>query len=152
LAQQVAKAPPKFRYLRWAARRGWSSQFGVNIKSVGVPSAAEEVAITQGSLEEASFVATYSKEGQLVAAVTCNQAKWLEHYQRLIEHAAPFPPTLPVADQSTRRAPVPAAFPDPRVPTHEATVVLTGHDPNERRVQWIPRHHAPGTARAPAHV
>jgi hypothetical protein len=79
LAQQVAKAPPKFRYLRWAARRGWSSQFGVNIKSVGVPSAAEEVAITQGSLEEASFVATYSKEGQLVAAVTCNQAKWLEH-------------------------------------------------------------------------
>jgi hypothetical protein len=32
----------------------WSSQFGVNIKSVGVPSAAEEVAITQGSLEEAS--------------------------------------------------------------------------------------------------
>jgi hypothetical protein len=109
----------------------WSSQFGVNIKSVGVPSAAEEVAITQGSLEEASFVATYGKEGQLVAAVTCNQAKWLEHYQRLIEHAAPFPPTLPGADQSTRRAPVPAAFPDPRVPTHEATVVLTGHDPNE---------------------
>jgi hypothetical protein len=43
-------------------------------------------------------------------------------------------------------------FPDPRVPTHEATVVLTGHDPNERRVQWIPQHHAPGTARAPAHV
>jgi hypothetical protein len=128
----------------------WSSQFGVNIKSVGVPSAADEVAITQGSLEEASFVAAYGKEGQLVAAVTCNQAKWLEYYQRLIESAAPFPLTRPIADQS--RAPVPAAFPDPRVPTHEATVILTGHDPNERRVQWIPRHHAPGTARGPAHV
>jgi NADPH-dependent 2,4-dienoyl-CoA reductase/sulfur reductase-like enzyme/ferredoxin len=130
----------------------WSSQFGVNIKSVGVPSAAEEVAITQGSLEEASFVATYGKEGQLVAAVTCNQAKWLEHYQRLIEHAAPFPPTLPVADQSTRRAPVPAAFPDPRVPTHEATVVLTGHDPNEQRVQWIPRRRATRPPGVPAPV
>jgi hypothetical protein len=130
----------------------WSSQFGVNIKSVGVPSAAEEVAITQGSLEEANFVATYGQEGQLVAAVTCDQSKWLEHYQRLIENAAPFPPTPPVADRYTMRAPVPAAFPDPRVPTHEATVILTGHDPNERRVQWIPRHHAPGTARAPAHV
>jgi hypothetical protein len=102
-------------------------------------------------LEEASFVAAYGKEGQLVAAVTCNQAKWLEYYQRLIENAAPFPPTLPVADQSKRRAPVPAAFPDPRIPTHEATVVLTGHDPNERRVRWVPRHHAPGTAREPAH-
>jgi NADPH-dependent 2,4-dienoyl-CoA reductase/sulfur reductase-like enzyme len=130
----------------------WSSQFGVNIKSVGVPSAAEDVAITQGSLEEARFVATYGKEGQLVAAVTCNQAKWLEHYERLIENAAPFPPPPPVADQSKRRVPVPAAFPDSRVPTHEATVVLTGHDPNERRVQWIPRHHVQTTARAPVHV
>jgi 3-phenylpropionate/trans-cinnamate dioxygenase ferredoxin reductase component len=35
----------------------------------------------------------------------------------LIENAAPFPPTLPVADQSSPRSPVPAAFPDPRVPT-----------------------------------
>ncbi len=126
----------------------WSSQFGVNIKSVGVPTAADEVAITQGSLEDASFVATYGKEGQLVAAITCNQAKWLEHYQRLIEQAAPFPPALPIADQYKPRNPVPAGFPDPRVPTHEATVILTGHDPNERRVQWIPRRHAP----VPAHV
>jgi NADPH-dependent 2,4-dienoyl-CoA reductase/sulfur reductase-like enzyme len=37
----------------------WSSQFGVNIKSVGVPSAAEEVMIAQGSLEEGHFVAVY---------------------------------------------------------------------------------------------
>ena len=91
----------------------WSSQFGVNIKSVGVPSAADAVVITQGSLEEASFVAAYGKAGQMVAAVTFDQAKWLEYYRRLIEHAAPFPPALPVADQRTPRAPVPAAFPDP---------------------------------------
>ena len=130
----------------------WSSQFGVNIKSVGVPSAADAVVITQGSLEEASFVAAYGKAGQVVAAVTFDQAKWLEYYRRLIERAAPFPPKLPVADQPTPRAPVPAAFPDPRAPTHDATVILTGYDPNEQRVQWVPRRHASGTARAPAHL
>jgi NADPH-dependent 2,4-dienoyl-CoA reductase/sulfur reductase-like enzyme len=119
----------------------WSSQFGVNIKSVGVPTAAEEVVITQGSLEDACFVATYGNEGQLVAAVTFDQAKWLEHYRRLIEQAAPFPPTFRGVDQPTRMSPVPAGFPDPTSPTHEATVVLTGYDPNERRVQWIPRRY-----------
>jgi 3-phenylpropionate/trans-cinnamate dioxygenase ferredoxin reductase subunit len=120
----------------------WSSQFGVNIKSVGVPSAAEAVMITQGEQASASFVAAYGKAGQLVAAVTFNHARWLEFYQRLIEQAAPFPPKISVADQPTPRSPVPAAFPDPRVPTYDATVILTGHDPNEQRVQWIPRHHA----------
>ncbi len=120
----------------------WSSQFGVNIKSVGVPSAAEEVVITQGELADASFVAAYGKAGQLVAAVTFDHAKWVEFYQRLIEQAAPFPPKMPGVFQPAPHCPVPAAFPDPRVPTHDATVILTGHDPNERRVQWIPRHHA----------
>lgn len=119
----------------------WSSQFGVNIKSVGVPSAAEEVVITQGEPTSASFVAAYGKAGQLVAAVTFNHAKWLEFYQRLIEQAARFPPKIAGAFQPTLHSPAPAAFPDPRVPTHEATVVLTGHDPNERRVQWIARSH-----------
>jgi NADPH-dependent 2,4-dienoyl-CoA reductase/sulfur reductase-like enzyme len=120
----------------------WSSQFGVNIKSVGVPSAADTVVITQGELSEASFVAAYGKAGQLVAAVTFDHARWLEFYQRLIEQAAPFPPTISVADQPAPSSPVSAAFPDPRVPTYDATVILTGYDPNERRVQWIPRHHA----------
>jgi 3-phenylpropionate/trans-cinnamate dioxygenase ferredoxin reductase component len=119
----------------------WSSQFGVNIKSVGVPTAADAVAITQGSLEDARFVATYGKDGQLVAAVTFDQAKWLEHYRRLIEQAAPFPPNFRGFDQPTLTSPVPAGFPDPTAPTHEATVVLTGHDPTEQRVQWIPRRY-----------
>jgi NADPH-dependent 2,4-dienoyl-CoA reductase/sulfur reductase-like enzyme len=122
----------------------WSSQFGVNIKSVGVPTEADEVAITQGSLEEARCVAAYGKDGQLVAAVAFNQAKWLETYQRLIEQAAPFPPDLPGVDRPPSAAPLPAAFPDPREPTHEATVILTGYDPNEQRVQWIPRRHTAG--------
>jgi NADPH-dependent 2,4-dienoyl-CoA reductase/sulfur reductase-like enzyme len=131
---------PAARYPHVAVPAFWSSQFGVNIKSVGVPSAASEVVITQGELDDASFVAAYGKEGRLIAAVAFNHARWIEFYQRLIEQAAPFPPVLSVADQCAPNFPVPAAFPDPRVPNHEATVILTGHDPNERRVQWIPRH------------
>jgi Reductase C-terminal len=126
----------------------WSSQFGVNIKSVGVPSAADQVAITQGTLDDTQFVAAYGKEGQIVAAVTFNQAKWIEFYQRLITQAAPFPPKGRVVDQPTSISAVPAAFPDPTIRTYEATVVLTGHDPNEQRAQWIPRPHVaekPGT-------
>jgi len=131
----------------------WSSQFGVNIKSVGVPSAADSVAITQGSLEEASFVAAYTKGGHVVAAVAFDQAKWLEYYRHLIEHAAPLPLMISAANQPCRMPPVPAAFPDPGEPLPDATVVLTGYDPNEQRVQWTPRHYfAPESARAPAHV
>ena len=115
----------------------WSSQFGVNIKSVGVPTDAEEVVIAQGSLEDARCVAAYGKAGQLVAAVGFNQAKWVEFYQRLIEQAAAFPPKLSGVDQPPSTAVLPAAFPDPREPSHEATVVLTGYDPNEQRVRWI---------------
>jgi NADPH-dependent 2,4-dienoyl-CoA reductase/sulfur reductase-like enzyme len=119
----------------------WSSQFGVNIKSVGVPTAADEVVITQGSLDDGSFVAAYGNDGRVVAAVTFDQAKWLEAYRRLIEQAAPFPPDRQGVDQRTSAAPVAAGFSDPRVPTYDATVVLTGHDPNEQRVEWIPRKH-----------
>ncbi len=71
-----------------------------------------------------------------------NHAKWVEFYQRLIEQAAPFPPAFSVAGHREPACPVPAAFPDPLVPSHEATVILTGHDPDERRVRWTPRRRA----------
>jgi NADPH-dependent 2,4-dienoyl-CoA reductase/sulfur reductase-like enzyme len=133
---------PTARRAHLAVPAFWSSQFGVNIKSVGVPSVAEEVMITQGELSDGNFVAAYGKAGRLVAAVTFNHAKWIDFYQRLTEQAAPFPPKISEAFHPTPRCPVPAAFPDPGVPNHEATVVLTGYDPNGRRVQWIARHRA----------
>jgi 3-phenylpropionate/trans-cinnamate dioxygenase ferredoxin reductase component len=37
----------------------WSSQFGVNIKSVGVPTFSDQVVIAQGSVESRRFVAVY---------------------------------------------------------------------------------------------
>jgi len=115
----------------------WSTQFGDEIKSVGVPSIADQVVITQGSVPERRFVAAYGRKGRLVGAVTFNQAKWLEFYGRHIERAAPFPPAFRTVDQPPEMHPVDAGFPAQPIPTQDATVVLTGHDPSERRATLL---------------
>ncbi|MFD4913076.1 NAD(P)/FAD-dependent oxidoreductase [Streptomyces virginiae] len=112
----------------------WSIQFGVNIKSVGVPTFADEVVVTQGSVPDRRFVATYGYQGRVTAAVSFNNAKWLPHYQQLIETAAPFPPPCPTPDQPADAKPEPIDFPGPALLSHDATVVVTGHDPGERHV------------------
>lgn len=117
----------------------WSSQFGVNIKSVGVPPLADELMVTQGSLAERRFVAVYGYQGRIIAAVGFDQARWMSFYQRLIEEAAPFPPAFPVVNRRPEGLrPVPAGFPDPALPSHGPTVTLTGHSPTERRVVFTP--------------
>jgi 3-phenylpropionate/trans-cinnamate dioxygenase ferredoxin reductase component len=70
----------------------------------------------------------------VTAAVTVNMAKWLEHYQALIESAAPFPPGPGAADGRPLVAefPVPSDVPDPKVLSHGPTVALTGHLPDRR--------------------
>lgn len=73
----------------------WSIQFGVNIKSVGVPTFADEMLVTQGSLDDHRFVTAYGYRGRVTAAASFNNGKWLNHYRRLIETAAPFPPPAP---------------------------------------------------------
>ena len=72
----------------------WSSQFDISIKSVGIPSFGDEMVVTQGSLAERRFVAAYGRKGRLVAAVTFDQSKWLEHYEHLIETGSSFPPVI----------------------------------------------------------
>ncbi|WP_026257623.1 FAD-dependent oxidoreductase [Actinopolymorpha alba] len=113
----------------------WSAQFGTNIKSVGVPTFADQIVITQGSVAEGRFVAVYGYHGRITAAVAFDQGRWLEFYQRLIEEAAAFPPEFRPADQQ----PVPAQLPDRKTRDRHATVVVTGHDPSERRARLI--HH-----------
>ncbi|NRQ40220.1 FAD-dependent oxidoreductase [Nonomuraea sp. NN258] len=120
----------------------WSSQFGVNIKSVGVPTFADEIVVTQGSVAERRFVAVYGYQGRVTAAVTFDQGLWLEFYQGLIERAAPFPPEFRHVDRRESAAPVPARVPDRLAATGGATVVVTGHDPAERRATL---RHAPLT-------
>lgn len=117
----------------------WSTQFGNEIKSVGVPSIADQVVVTQGSLSERRFVAAYGRRGRLVGAVTFNHARWLEFYERQIERAAPFPPDFRTVEQPADMHPVDAEFPAQPIPTQEATVVLTGNDPSERRATLLPQ-------------
>ncbi|WP_432027057.1 NAD(P)/FAD-dependent oxidoreductase [Streptomyces sp. 1222.5] len=119
----------------------WSIQFGVNIKSVGVPTFADEVAVSQGSVADRRFVAAYGYRGRVTAAVCFNNAKWLDHYRGLIETAAPFPPPNPTPDQPVDMKPVPVDFPGPQLLAQGATVVVTGHDPGERRVTAAQQHH-----------
>lgn len=117
----------------------WSGQFGVNIKSVGVPPFGEEILFTQGSVKDRRFVAVYGHRGRIVAAVAFNQAKWLEHYGRLIEQSAPFPPPRAGWDLPDYMQPMPAGFPARGVPTAMPDIVLTGHDPTERRAEFRAR-------------
>jgi 3-phenylpropionate/trans-cinnamate dioxygenase ferredoxin reductase subunit len=117
----------------------WSGQFGVNIKSVGVPPFGDEIVFTQGSVKERRFAAVYGRRGRIVAAVTFDHGKWLEYYARLIEQSAPFPPPPPGWDRPDVMKPIPAEFPGPGVPTAIPDVVLTGHDPNERQAEFRAR-------------
>ncbi|MEW2513685.1 FAD-dependent oxidoreductase [Streptomyces sp. NPDC046870] len=104
----------------------WSIQFGVNIKSVGVPTFADEVVVTQGSPDCHRFVAAYGYRGRVTAAVSFDNAKWLRHYRRLIETAAPFPPRCPTPDRPAGLKPVPVDLPGPSLLAQGATAVVTG--------------------------
>jgi NADPH-dependent 2,4-dienoyl-CoA reductase/sulfur reductase-like enzyme/ferredoxin len=115
----------------------WSAQFGTNIKSVGVPTFADQVVIAQGSIATRRFVAAYGYRGRITAAVGFDQGKWLESYQKMIDAAEPFPPTFVEVDQPGERQPVPVGLPDPRIRDVTATVVVTGHDPSERRAELV---------------
>jgi NADPH-dependent 2,4-dienoyl-CoA reductase/sulfur reductase-like enzyme/ferredoxin len=131
---------------RWphlAVPKFWSAQFGNEIKSVGVPSAADEVVIAQGSVSQRRFLAVYGSKGRIVAAVAFNQNKWLDFYESLIEQAAPFPPSFHHVDEPARRQPVPAGFRPMASPTQDATVVVTGHAPSERRATLMHRPRFP---------
>jgi NADPH-dependent 2,4-dienoyl-CoA reductase/sulfur reductase-like enzyme len=108
----------------------WSNQFGLNLKSVGLPTVADEVVVTQGSVVERRFVAAYGRKGRMVAAVTVNMPRWLPAYEALIEERAPFPPQLHAADGPAELRPVPAGFPPHGQPTHSASAVVTGPGPS----------------------
>ncbi|MFI6846141.1 FAD-dependent oxidoreductase [Kitasatospora sp. NBC_00085] len=117
----------------------WSSQFGVNIKSVGVPSMGEEIMVTQGSLAERRFTAVYGHQGRVIAAVTFDHGRWLPFYEELIQRTAPFPPPFETMDRPQEGGgPRPAGFPDPSVPSHGPTVTVSGYSPADRTVTFTP--------------
>jgi NADPH-dependent 2,4-dienoyl-CoA reductase/sulfur reductase-like enzyme/ferredoxin len=135
-------SPPGDRWPHLATPVFWSSQFGTNIKSIGVPTFADEVMIAQGSVSERRFVAAYGYRGRMTAAVAFDQGMWLEFYQNMIEAAAPFPPPdFRAVDQPAARQPVPLGVPAQQVRDYQASVVVTGHDPSERRAELVYHDH-----------
>jgi NADPH-dependent 2,4-dienoyl-CoA reductase/sulfur reductase-like enzyme len=127
---------------RWAhlmIPQFWSGQFGINIKSVGVPSYGDEIMFTQGSVKERRFAAAYGRRGRIVGAVTFNHGKWIPYYEAQIARSAPFPPNPAGSDFPEDMRVMPAEFPARGVPTETPDVVLTGHDPAERRAEFRPR-------------
>ncbi|MGW3209299.1 NAD(P)/FAD-dependent oxidoreductase [Streptomyces sp. NPDC001135] len=111
----------------------WSTQFGLNIKSVGVPTYSDHVVIAQGSLEARRLAMVYGYRGRVTAAVTVDMAKSLNYYRHLIETGAPFPPPPGAADRAIAAdVPIPSDVPDPSVLSHGPTVALTGHLPDRR--------------------
>jgi len=127
---------PADRWPHLASPVFWSAQFGTNIKSVGVPTYADQVVIAQGSVAERRFVAAYGYRGRITAAVAFDQTMWLESYQTMIDAAEPFPPEFRTVDQPAGRQPVPAQI-DQQNRDLQATVVVTGHDPSERRAALV---------------
>jgi 3-phenylpropionate/trans-cinnamate dioxygenase ferredoxin reductase component len=132
-------SPEPLRRPHLAVPTFWSSQFGLNIKSVGVPTFSDQVVIAQGSLEARRLAMVYGYRGRVTAAVTVDMGKSLEFYQRLIETAAPFPPTPGASDRPpAAEVPVPSDVPDPSNLYHGPTVALTGHLPDRRLVRMPP--------------
>jgi NADPH-dependent 2,4-dienoyl-CoA reductase/sulfur reductase-like enzyme/ferredoxin len=115
----------------------WSTQFDTEIKSIGVPTFADEVMIAQGSTADRRFVAVYGHRGRVTAAVAFNQAKWLAFYEDLIRQSAPFPPEFDGVDEPDGRHPVAVEMPVRSALGDQATVVVTGHDPSERRARLV---------------
>ncbi|SDO12927.1 Reductase C-terminal [Methylobacterium phyllostachyos] len=77
----------------------WSSQFGINIKLVGLTAGADSVAVVQGSRASRRFLAVYGQAGRSIAALSFDQARWLPAYAGAILAGAAFPPILDATDQ-----------------------------------------------------
>jgi 3-phenylpropionate/trans-cinnamate dioxygenase ferredoxin reductase component len=122
--------PPADRRAHRPLPAFWSHQFGLNIKSVGVPAYAEQVAVTEGSVATRRFAAAYGRAGRTVAAVTVDMPRALEAYTALIEDRALFPPVAHATDGLDQPTPACAGSPGPGQSTHSANATTTGPGPS----------------------
>lgn len=93
--------------------RFWSTMFGVSIKSVGVPSFADEVVLAQGSPAGPRGVHVYGRDGRCVAAVAFDAPRELAVWEPHIVSGEAFPPLglIPRRGRSEPPRPEPARFP-----------------------------------------
>ena len=92
----------------------WSSQFGLNIKGVGLPDGADRMVIAHGNPRENRFVAVFGGKGRTLAALSVNSCRWLPAYKEPIIRGDPFPSIRQGVD-GTRFTAV-----SPEWPTHRA--------------------------------
>jgi 3-phenylpropionate/trans-cinnamate dioxygenase ferredoxin reductase subunit len=97
VAHNLTHAPTDLRH-NTALPAFWSDQFGMNIKSIGLPHLADEVVLTQGSFERGPFVAAYGRSGVTVGAVAVNSPRLMDGYSALVTERAPFPPAIGATD------------------------------------------------------
>jgi 3-phenylpropionate/trans-cinnamate dioxygenase ferredoxin reductase component len=131
-------APPPARRAYHHLPAFWSTQFGVSIRSVGLPTFADSIVLTQGTFEEQRMVAAYGHQGRVVAAAAINAPRSLPAYQELIETRAPFPPELHAADSPSDRHPIPTGFPQHGQPTHDLDAALSGSGPSSPEPAPLP--------------
>ncbi len=104
----------------------WSDQFGMNIKSVGVPHIADQVILTQGSFGHRSFVAAYGRDGITIGAVAVNSPRVMDGYTALVAERAPFPPAINATDTPGDSAVLDAGLTRPMpIPPVDSALVTT---------------------------
>lgn len=113
--------------------RFWSNQFGVNVKSAGVPSAADRIVVTQGSVDNRRCVLLYGSGDRTVAAASIDSPRELEFHANLVATGASFPPKLGVPDwvDGNVPEPVPARFPARAGASHQAPARVTEPLPSD---------------------
>jgi 3-phenylpropionate/trans-cinnamate dioxygenase ferredoxin reductase subunit len=89
----------------------WSTQHGINIKSVGLTEGGDGFVIAQGSPREGRFLAVYGRAGRCIAALSIDCARWLPAYAAQVAARAPFPPIRGATDQPADLAVLPPGFP-----------------------------------------
>lgn len=128
-AFNLTSAPAGLRH-NTALPAFWSDQFGMNIKSVGLPHLADQVTLTQGRFEHGPFVAAYGRDGVTVGAVAVNAPRVLDGYAAMITERAPFPPAINATDSPERAVVLDAGFTSPRAsnpPAAHRTISATAH-------------------------
>ncbi|MBX9932045.1 MAG: FAD-dependent oxidoreductase [Methylobacterium sp.] len=104
----------------------WSSQFGINIKAVGLTEGADSLAVVQGSLAARRFLAVYGQAGRSIAAVSFDEARWLPAYAERVAARRPFPPIRDANDQPAITS-LPPGFPPPRAARHHGVAMGGAH-------------------------
>jgi NADPH-dependent 2,4-dienoyl-CoA reductase/sulfur reductase-like enzyme len=82
----AGEAAPPFRTVQYF----WSDQFSVKLQAIGRPSADAEVAVVAGSLDDASFVACYGRDGVLTGVVAAGMPRRLMAYRPMLAAPTPF--------------------------------------------------------------